>query len=513
MVADKRVSRIGTACTQPYSVEMTTGLPFDNSYARLPERFFARVEPAQPQQPRLIKLNRALAGDLGLDAEWFTSEAGLDFLSGRAVVPGSEPIAMAYAGHQFGNFVPQLGDGRAILLGEVLDRHGRRRDIQLKGSGRTPFSRSGDGRAALGPVLREYVVSEAMQALGIPTTRSLAAVLTGEPVYRERELPGAVLTRVASSHIRVGTFQFFAARQDVDALRALADYVIDRHYPSAADVERPYLALLESVVTAQADLIAAWLLVGFIHGVMNTDNTAVSGETIDYGPCAFMDNYDPATVFSSIDQFGRYAYGNQPQIGLWNLTRLAETLLPLLDADQDQAVEQAQEVLAKFEPRFVQRHRQGMMRKLGIANPREDDAELASTVLAAMHENQVDYTLFFRRLSAAIEPGAEDEPVRSLFVNPTAADAVLQTWRARLQDEPTPIAERGAAMDAVNPAFIPRNHRIEAVIRAAVDESDFGPFEELLTVLATPFEEQPKFAAYAAPPEEFERVRATFCGT
>jgi serine/tyrosine/threonine adenylyltransferase len=492
---------------------VTTALPFDNTYARLPERFFARVEPTQPQQPRLVRLNRALASDLGLDPDWLTSEAGVEFLSGRRVVSGSEPIAMAYAGHQFGNFVPQLGDGRAILLGEVLDRHGHRRDIQLKGSGQTPFSRRGDGRAALGPVLREYIVSEAMHALGIPTTRSLAAVLTGEPVYRERALPGAVLTRVASSHIRVGTFQFFAARQDVEAVRALADYVISRHYPPAANAERPYLALLECVVTAQADLIAAWLLVGFIHGVMNTDNMTVSGETIDYGPCAFIDNYDPATVFSSIDQFGRYAYGNQPQIGLWNLTRLAETLLPLFDVDQEQAIEQAQQVLARFEPRFVQRHREGMMRKLGIASARAEDAERVSTILTAMHENQVDYTLFFRRLGSAIEPGAEDGPVRSLFVNPTAADALLQMWRARLQQEPTPPAERRAAMDAVNPAFIPRNHRIEAVIRAAVDQSDFGPFEEVLTVLASPFEEQPKFAAYAAPPEESERVRATFCGT
>jgi serine/tyrosine/threonine adenylyltransferase len=492
---------------------VTPRLPFDNSYARLPEHFFARVDPARPTEPRLIKLNRVLASELGLDPEWLTSEAGLGFLSGRTVVTGSEPIAMAYAGHQFGNFVAQLGDGRAILLGEVIDRQGCRRDIQLKGSGQTPFSRSGDGRAALGPVLREYIVSEAMNALRIPTTRSLAAVLTGEPVYRERALPGAVLTRVASSHIRVGTFQFFAARQDVDALRALADHVIARHYPAASDAERPYLALLEGVVTAQADLIAAWLLVGFIHGVMNTDNMAVSGETIDYGPCAFMDNYDPATVFSSIDQIGRYAYGNQPQIGLWNLTRLAETLLPLLDADQEQAVEQAQEVLARFEPRFVRRRREGMMRKLGIANGRDDDAELVSTILAAMHENQVDYTLFFRRLGAAIQTGPGDEPVRSLFVNPAAADLLLQTWRTRLDEEPTSLAERRAAMDAVNPAFIPRNHRIEAVIRAAEDRSDFGAFEELLTVLANPFEEQPEFAAYAAPPEEFERVRATFCGT
>lgn len=492
---------------------VTSSLPFDNSYARLPDRFFARVEPARPTEPRLIKLNTALAGELGLDPKWLASEAGLDFLSGRSVAAGSEPIAMAYAGHQFGNFVPQLGDGRAILLGEVIDRGGHRRDVQLKGSGQTPFSRMGDGRAALGPVLREYIVSEAMAALGIPTTRSLAAVLTGEAVYRERALPGAVLTRVASSHIRVGTFQFFATRQDVEAIRTLADHVMARHYPSALDADQPFRALLECVVAAQADLIAAWMLVGFIHGVMNTDNMTVSGETIDYGPCAFMDNYDPATVFSSIDQFGRYAYGNQPQIGLWNLTRLAETLLPLLDTDQDRAVEMAQEALAGFEPRFVRTHREGMMRKLGITRAHDGDAELASSMLGAMHENQVDYTLFFRRLSDAIEPGGSDEPVRSLFVDPTAADAVLRMWRERLTEEPQSAAERRAAMNKVNPAFIPRNHRIEGVIKAAVQEADFAPFHEMVAVLARPWEDQPDFAQYATPPQEFERVRATFCGT
>ena len=492
---------------------MTAPLPFDNSYARLPERFFARVNPAQFPEPRLIKLNRGLAEELALDPEWLESGAGLEFLSGRSVAPGSEPIAMAYAGHQFGNFVPQLGDGRAILLGEVVDRQGRRRDIQLKGSGQTPFSRMGDGRAALGPVLREYIVGEAMHALGIPTTRTLAAVLTGEPVYREQPLPGAVLTRVAGSHIRVGTFQFFAVRQDVEAVKTLADHVIARHYPAARDTERPYLELLTSVAAAQAELIARWLLVGFIHGVMNTDNMAVSGETIDYGPCAFMDEYDPATVFSSIDQFGRYASGNQPQIGLWNLTRLAETLLPLIDEDQDRAIERAQQALATFEPRFVRAHREGMMRKLGITSPRDEDSELANTVLAAMHENRVDYTLFFRRLSGAIEPGAGDEPVRSLFIDPTAADALLQTWRGRLAEEPRPPAERRAAMDGVNPAYIPRNHRIEAVIKAATEQADFAPFEEIVAVLAEPFHARAELARYEDPPAETERVRATFCGT
>jgi uncharacterized protein YdiU (UPF0061 family) len=485
---------------------------FDNSYARLPERFFARVDPAQAPSPALIRVNAPLARDLGLDPDWLAGPEGLEVLSGRAIAPGSQPIATAYAGHQFGNFVPQLGDGRAILLGEVIGRDGRRRDIQLKGGGRTPFSRMGDGRAGLGPVLREYVVSEAMAALGIPTTRALAAVTTGEPVYRDRVLPGAVIARVASSHIRVGTFQYFAARQDTEALHTLADHVIARHYPAAAEAPLPYRALLDGVVAAQADLIARWMLVGFIHGVMNTDNMAIGGETIDYGPCAFMDAYDPATVFSSIDQMGRYAYRSQPQIGLWNLTRLAETLLPLLDEDQDTAVADAQEALAAYAPRQMAAFHAGLMAKLGIAEPRDEDAALANAILAGMAENQADFTLFFRRLADAAEPGGGDEPLRSLFVDPTAADALLAQWRERLAAEPRDPAERAAAMRRVNPAFIPRNHRVEAMI-AAAEAGDYGPFEELLAVLARPFDDQPERAAYADPPLEHEKVRATFCGT
>jgi serine/tyrosine/threonine adenylyltransferase len=348
---------------------------FEHSYAGLPNRFFARVAPTPVAAPKLIKLNRQLAADLQLDPEWLASEEGVDMLAGRRVPNGADPIAMAYAGHQFGNFVPQLGDGRAILLGKVVDRGGVRRDIQLKGSGRTPFSRRGDGRAALGPVLREYVVSEAMAALGIPTTRALAAVSTGEPVYRERALPGAILTRVASSHIRVGTFEFFAARGDIEGVRLLADHVIVRHYPDAAGAERRYRALMDGVIARQADLMAAWLLVGFIHGVMNTDNTSIAGETIDYGPCAFMDAYDPTTVFSSIDQHGRYAYGNQPRIALWNLTRLAETLLPLLAEDEKAAIE-AEEALAAFAPRFEQTLETGFRKKLGFLSARDEDSEL-----------------------------------------------------------------------------------------------------------------------------------------
>jgi uncharacterized protein YdiU (UPF0061 family) len=489
-----------------------SNLNFDNSYLRLPERFYARVNPAPFTAPRLIKLNRELAQALSLDPEWLASEEGLGFLSGQKIAPGSEPAAMAYAGHQFGSFTPQLGDGRAVLLGELLNRDGQRFDIQLKGGGRTPWSRGGDGRAAIGPVLREYIVSEFMAAAGVPTTRSLAAVATGDPVYRETMLPGALLVRVATSHIRVGTFQYFAARQDLDAIQALADHVIARHYPAAREAAEPYRALLDAVVAAQAELIARWLLLGFIHGVMNTDNMAVSGETIDYGPCAFLDTYDPGTVFSSIDRGGRYAYANQPNIALWNLTRLAETLLTLLAPEEEAAVEIAQDALGGFEPRFTEAYHTGLARKLGIVSPREGDAVLANAVLKAMAENQADFTLFFRNLSAAIEPG-NDEPVRSLFIDPTAADPLLERWRARLAEDPQDTEERRAAMDRVNPAFIPRNHRIEAVIAAAL-EDDFTPFEELMTVLSRPFDDQPEFTAtYATPPLEHEVVRATFCGT
>jgi uncharacterized protein YdiU (UPF0061 family) len=347
-----------------------TRLPFDNSYARLPDRFFARVAPTPVAAPRLIRLNVPLAIELGLEPAWLESDAGVQSLAGNRVPEGAEPIATAYAGHQFGSFVPQLGDGRAILLGEVIDREGTRRDVQLKGPGRTPFSRGGDGRAAIGPVLREYIVSEAMAALGIPTTRSLAAVTTGQPVARETMLPGAVLTRVATSHIRVGTFQFFAARGDTDAIRLLADHVIARHYPAAADAAKPYRALLDAVIHAQAELIVQWLTVGFIHGVMNTDNMSVAGETIDYGPCAFLDEYDPGAVFSSIDRGGRYAYGRQPGIGLWNLTRLAECLLPLLDEADDVAVAEATEALDSYSPAVDTAYRRGFRRKIGLGTER-----------------------------------------------------------------------------------------------------------------------------------------------
>ncbi len=486
-------------------------VPFENSYALLPERMCAHTVPARPPAPALVRVNRDLAAHLWLDPDWLSGPEGLEFLSGREIIEGSDPIAQAYAGHQFGHFVPQLGDGRAILLGEVIDRAGHRRDIQLKGAGRTPFSRGGDGRAALGPVLREYVLSEAMAALGIPTTRALAALTTGEEVFRDEALPGALLVRIASSHIRVGTFQYFAAQGDVDGLRHLADHVIARHYPQAACRDEPVLALLQAVIEAQADLVASWLLIGFIHGVMNTDNCSVAGETIDYGPCAFMDEYDPSKVFSSIDRAGRYAYANQPRIAQWNLARLAEALLPLIAEDQDKAIEKAQAVLARFESRFTHAYRAGLRRKLGLHIAEDGDVDLASAILDAMHANQVDFTLFFRLLGQAAD--GNDEPARGLFADPSAFDQWAVKWRLRLLREAQASAERRASMDKVNPAFIPRNHRVEAMIQAAVKEGDFIPFEELLAVTGRPFEEQPGREAFAQSPSVDERVSATFCGT
>ena len=492
---------------------MSLPFPFDNTYARLPERFFARVAPTPVRAPRLVRLNAPLATRLGLDPAWLASEAGVAVLAGNHVAATAEPLATAYAGHQFGTFVPQLGDGRAILLGELVDRAGGRRDLQLKGAGRTRFSRGGDGRAALGPVLREYVVSEALAALGIPTTRALAAVATGEAVRRDEVLPGAILTRVASSHIRVGTFQFLAGRGDVAGLRALADYVIARHYPDAAHAARPYRALLAGVIRAQARLIAGWMLVGFIHGVMNTDNMAIAGETIDYGPCAFLDAYDPAAVFSAIDASGRYAYSRQPAIGQWNLARLAACLLPLLADDTDAAVAAATASLDAYTPWFEQAYQGGLRRKLGLSTEREGDAALGRDLLEAMRANRADYTLTFRRLSEAPGGDAGDGGVRGLFADPSAYDAWAARWRRRLEQEPTDAAPRRSAMLAVNPAYIPRNHRVDAVIRAAVDHDDFAPFHELVTVLAQPFDAQPAFARYADPPADHERVLQTFCGT
>ncbi|CAD5293599.1 Protein adenylyltransferase SelO [Bosea sp. 62] len=489
-----------------------TLIAFDNSYARLPQRFYATVAPTPVAAPRLIRLNRPLALELGLDPDWLEGPEGVAMLSGNSVPAGAASIATAYAGHQFGGFSPQLGDGRAILLGELVDRRGRRRDLQLKGAGPTPFSRRGDGRAALGPVLREYVVSEAMAALGVPTTRALAAVLTGEAVRRETALPGAVLTRIASSHIRIGTFQFFAARGDAEALRLLADHVIARHYPDCTGDGR-YLALFEAVVAAQAALVAQWMTIGFIHGVMNTDNMSIAGETIDYGPCAFMDVYHPTTVFSSIDEHGRYAFGNQPPIARWNLARLAEALLPLLADDPDRAVSIAQEALGRFDPQFQQNLIAGFRRKLGLAIEEADDVELIKALLEAMQRGKADFTLVFRRLSEAAGQADGADACRSLFADPAAFDAWEERWRQRLLREPASAQERQDAMLGTNPLFIPRNHMVEAAIQAAVERDDLAPFETLADVLSRPFDAQPGREDHARPPVAHERVLATFCGT
>jgi uncharacterized protein YdiU (UPF0061 family) len=419
---------------------------------------------------------------------------------------------MAYAGHQFGNFVPQLGDGRALLLGEIRDRDGVRRDIQLKGAGPTPFSRMGDGRAAIGPVLREYIVSEAMAALGIPTTRALAAVTTGERIMRQGWQPGAVLCRVANSHVRVGTFEFFAHRADRQVLRRLADYVIDRHYGEAAATAQPYRSLLEAVIGRTAKLIASWQLIGFIHGVMNTDNTSIAGETIDYGPCAFMDTYHPGTVYSSIDVTGRYAFGNQPRIAQWNLARLAQALLPLLGDNQGEAVATAQAAIDDFPVRFESACAAGLRRKLGLTQERPGDRALAQDLLDCMAENKADFTLTFRRLADCTTGRDADGPIRSLFVDPHAFDAWAVTWRQRIAEEGGSAVARRAAMRAVNPAYIPRNHNVEVAI-AAAQEFDFVPFDELLTVLAAPYEDNQAFAHYSDPPRPDQVVRETFCGT
>ncbi len=483
-------------------------IAFDNSYARLPDRFYVRQRANAVAAPKLIKLNTDLASELGLDAAALAGADGIALLSGNAVPAGAEPLAAAYAGHQFGGFSPQLGDGRALLLGEVIDIHGHRRDIQLKGSGPTPFSRRGDGRAALGPVLREYIISEAMHALGIPTTRALAAISTGEIVQRETAQPGGVLARVAASHIRVGTFQYFAARGDAEALKALADHVIARHYPQAAYAKQPYLALLESVIAAQATLIAQWMLVGFIHGVMNTDNCAVSGETIDYGPCAFMDAYHPETVYSSIDMNGRYAYANQPGIALWNLTRFAETLLPLIADPADAAIPEAQAVLENFAPTYKAAILTGARKKLGLQTADDGDLALYEDLLTCMDRGGADFTLTFRAF-ANDDLGA----ARALFAAAPDFDAWAERWQTRRSAETTNTAQQKAIMRKANPAFIPRNHRVEQAIAAATADGDFGPFEALTAVLSRPYDDQPDARAYSTPPEDHETVRATFCGT
>ena len=501
-----------------------TAFRFDNSFARELEGFYVPWRPAAVPAPRLLFLNRSLAAELGLDVASLDGPAGAATFAGNALPDGAEPLAQAYAGHQFGGFSPQLGDGRAVLLGEVIDRQGRRRDIAFKGSGRTPFARGGDGKAAVGPMLREVLLGEAMHALGIPTTRALAVVATGEPVYREQALPGAVLTRVAASHIRVGTFEFFASRGDVERLRKLAEYTLARHAPALAAAPQPFLALLQAVAERQAALVAQWMNVGFIHGVMNTDNMAISGETIDYGPCAFIEAYSPAAVFSSIDHQGRYAFGNQPDIACWNLARLAETLLPLLADDPEQAVAMATEVIAAFPAQYRRHLLRGQRAKLGLRRGEPDDdsadAALAEDGLTLLDAERVDFTLGWRRLADAA--AGDEAPLRALFTDARAPDAWLARWRARCAGEDASAGhdpalagiERAEAMRRVNPRVIPRNHRVEEALAAASDEGDLAPFERLLDALRQPYDESAKLAPYAEPaPAAVTACYRTFCGT
>lgn len=496
-------------------------IPFDNRFLQLGEEFFAKAQPAPVKQPALIQFNHALARELGMSVEEVSEAELAQLFSGNALPPGAAPVAMAYAGHQFGSFVPQLGDGRAIWLGEIRTANGAWFDIQMKGSGRTAFSRGGDGRAALGPVLREYLVSEAMHSLGVPTTRALAAVATGESVARERELPGGVITRVASSFVRVGTFEYFAARGDVAAVKKLADYVIGRNYPELAAAQQPathlYGALLAEVIARQASLIARWMQLGFIHGVMNTDNMSIAGETIDYGPCAFMDGYRHQRVFSSIDRHGRYAYNSQPGIGLWNLVRLAETLVPLLAESTEAAVKIAQTHLETYQGQYEAAWLAGMRAKLGLTAGVDSDARdkaLIEALLEAMDANEADFTLTFYHLSRlGAGSAAQDQAIRGLFARPAAFDDWAAQWRERLQREPQGEAARQAGMQAVNPVYIPRNHQIEAAIRAAEDRGDFSVFHALHAVLQNPYAEQAGKERYRLPPEPEEVVAKTFCGT
>jgi serine/tyrosine/threonine adenylyltransferase len=487
------------------SLSCMAGWNFDNTYARLPERFFARVAPTPVRAPQLVILNRTLAADLGLDPDVLQAE-GASIFAGNRLPDGAAPLAQAYAGHQFGGFTV-LGDGRAILLGEQVTPSGARFDVQLKGGGPTPYSRRGDGRAALGPMLREFIVSEAMHALGIPTTRSLAVAATGEPVYREEILPGAVLTRVAASHLRVGSFEYFAARRDFEGLRALADYAIARHDPQLAGREDRYLEWLRAVMRRQAALVARWMHVGFIHGVMNTDNMALSGETIDYGPCAFMDAYDPATVFSSIDQFGRYAYGNQPRIALWNLGRFAEAILPLLHPEEAKAVELAEALLEEFPADYDRVWRSGIREKLGLFDGEDPgDASLVDGWLGWMQRTQSDFTGSFRALSntsLASLPAFEAPDLRAWH----------ERWEARVSRQPGGLVAAQERMRARNPAIIPRNHQVERAL-AAANAGDLGVMHRLLAALARPFDDAPEFDEYRSPPpKDFGENYRTFCGT
>lgn len=488
-------------------------LHLEQSYGSLPNRFFHQAALTPVKAPTLIHLNECLAKELGLDVAYLSTPEGIAILAGNQMPEGIKPIALAYAGHQFGHFVPRLGDGRALLLGNITDKSGKCRDIQLKGSGPTVFSRQGDGRAALGPILREYIISEAMAALSIPTTRSLAAIQTGEIVMRERPLPGAILARVASSHIRIGTFQFFAARGDVEGLKLLANYAIKRHFPDALMSPIPCLALLESVIAGQASLIARWMSVGFIHGVMNTDNMSISGETIDYGPCAFMDAFDPSSVFSSIDRGGRYAYDNQASIALWNLTRFAETLLPLLSDNIDTSIMIAENALLNFDALFEDAYLTAMREKIGLKFKEEEDKTLIRDLLDAMAKNNADFTLTFRALGDALLDDGGLNTLKAMYKNPGALDIWLVAWRKRLLREPQSTTQKRDMMHKINPLYIPRNHQVEYALNAAISHQDFSFFENLLRLLKNPFRVRPEFLSYAEPPAPHQRIYETFCGT
>jgi serine/tyrosine/threonine adenylyltransferase len=485
-------------------------LALDSRFARELPELAVPWQGAQAPAPHLLVLNEGLAAELGADPAALRTPEGVAVLAGGGTAEGAQPVAQIYAGHQFGAFVPRLGDGRALLLGEVTDRHGRLRDVHLKGSGRTPLARGADGKAAVGPMLREWVIGEAMHALGIPTTRALAVVATGEQVWREAPLPGAVLARVAASHLRVGSFQYLAARGERDGLRRLADHAIARHHAAAARAERPYLAFYEAVVEAQASLVARWMLVGFVHGVMNTDNMAISGETIDYGPCAFLDAYDPAAVFSSIDHGGRYAYRNQPGIAQWDLARLAEALLPLIDEDTDVAVAPVTEILATFPARYEAHLLTGLRAKLGLAEARDEDAALAGDWLALLAEQGADFTAAFRALSSAVRGDAT--PARARFTDPAAFDAWAGHWRARLAAEGRDAEAVAAAMDRANPLNIPRNHLVEEALAAAT-AGDLDPVERLVEAVSRPFDARPGLEAYAEPAPAGCGPYVTFCGT
>lgn len=491
-----------------------TPLPeLDHSFVRELDGLYQRWQPSAVPEPELLVLNEALATELGFDPDFLRSDDGVAMLAGNRVPDGAQPVAQAYAGHQFGGYSPRLGDGRALLLGEVIDVHGRRRDLHMKGSGRTPFARGGDGKAAVGPMLREHVIGEAMYALGIPTTRALAVVATGEQVFRESMLPGAVLTRVAASHLRVGTFQFASATGDDELLRRLADHAIDRHHPAARDAEHPYLALFDAVLDAHARLVAGWMLVGFIHGVMNTDNTTISGETIDYGPCAFMDAFDPATVYSSIDHAGRYAYGNQPSMTMWNLARLAEAMLPLVDDDVDAAVQAVTEVLGTFPERHGAAWNSGMRAKLGLESEQPGDADLVVDLVELLRAERVDMTGWFRALSEVAGTGGGETRARAMVTDVARFDAWVARWQLRLAAEGREPSVVATGMDDVNPVYVPRNHLVEAALDAATG-GDLEPFHRLVDVVSRPFDERPGLEAYAQPaPAEFGASYQTFCGT